>query len=91
MQRKGIKEVQLRITDDVLKDAYANAMHVKHNREVFTMDFIHTCEPTSIVTARIVVTPERMKEILRALTDNMQKYEQKFGSIKEELVPKDIP
>jgi hypothetical protein len=55
------------------------------------VDFINIFPPTGIVNALIVISPGHMKRIIRALNDNVLKYESKFGEIKEAPEPKDLP
>lgn len=91
MDGKNPKEMEIKITDDILKGAYANNMAVAHTKEEFILDFINIFPPTGIVNARIVISPGHMKRIIKALNDNMLKYESKFGVIKEAPEPKDFP
>jgi len=91
MDGKNPKEMEIKITDDILKEVYANNMAVAHTKEEFILDFINIFPPTGIVNARIVISPGHMKRIIKALNDNMLKYESKFGVIKEAPEPKDLP
>jgi hypothetical protein len=46
--------------------------------------------PKAKVKARMVLTPQHAKRLLRALMDNIQKYEQQFGPIQDpepQIVP----
>jgi hypothetical protein len=91
MDGKNPREMEIKITDDILKGVYANNMAVAHSKEEFILDFINIFPPTGIVNARIVISPGHMKRIIKALNDNMLKYESKFGVIKEAPEPKDFP
>jgi hypothetical protein len=91
MHGKDPKEVKIKITDDILKGVYANNMTVAHTREEFILDFINIFPPTGIVNARIVISPGHMKRIIKALNDNVLKYESKFGAIQEAPEPRDLP
>ena len=91
MHERGPKKVEIKITDDILRGVYANNMAVAHTREEFILDFINIFPPTGIVNARVVISPGHMKRIIRALNDNMVKYESKFGAIKEAPEPQDFP
>lgn len=81
------KEIKIKITDDVLKGVYANNMAVAHTREEFLLDFINIFPPGGIVNARVIISPGHLKRIITALKDNMKKYEEKFGEIKEAPEP----
>ncbi|MEW5806172.1 MAG: DUF3467 domain-containing protein [Acidobacteriota bacterium] len=81
------REIKIKITDDVLKGVYANTMAVTHTREEFLLDFINIFPPSGIVNARVIISPGHLKRIIAALRDNMRKYEEKYGEIKEAPEP----
>ena len=79
--------LRIKITDEVLKGVYANNAVIAHTREEFIIDFINVVPPEGIVTARIILSPGHMKRIVRAMQENLRKYEEKFGEIKEASLP----
>ncbi len=81
------KEIPIKIPDDVLRGAYANQMVVAHTREEFLLDFINLFPPGGVVTARILVSPGHLKRMIRALEDNLGRYEAKFGAVPEAAPP----
>ncbi len=83
-------EVGIKITDEILRGVYANNMVVAHSKEEFFVDFINAIPPQGIVTARVIISPGHMKRIIRALSDNMNRYEAKFGEIAEAPEPTNI-
>ena len=91
MQSRNPKEMEIKITDDILRGVYANNMAVAHTKEEFILDFINIFPPTGIVNARVVISPGHMKRIIKALNDNVLKYESKFGTIMEAPEPRDVP
>jgi hypothetical protein len=91
MNGKNTKKMEIKITDEILRGVYANNMAVAHTREEFILDFINIFPPTGIVNARIVISPGHMKRIIRALNDNVLRYESKFGEIREAPEPQDLP
>lgn len=82
---KGLK---IKATDEVLKGVYANQMVVSHTREEFILDFISAFPPEGILNARVIISPGHLKRVIRALQDNLGKYEKKFGAVKEAPEPK---
>lgn len=86
------KQIQVKITDEIIKGVYANAMRVSHNKEEFVMDFlsIYPAENIGVVNARIITNPSHMKRIISALQDNLKKYEASYGKIKEAEGPPEI-
>jgi hypothetical protein len=83
------RQIQIKITDEILKGAPSNMMAVSHSKEEFVVDFMNIYPPQGqgIVTARVIVTPGHMKRIAGALADNIQKYEKQFGKIEESSAP----
>lgn len=79
--------INIKISDEILKGAYSNTMQVMHTKEEFVMDFMSMFPPNGIVAARIITSPGHMKRIIRALQENIAKYETKFGAIEESKAP----
>ena len=87
-EEKKSQEVGIKLTDEILKGAYANNMVVAHTKEEFFVGFINVIPPQGIVTARVIISPGHMEKIIRALSENVGKYEAKFGEIDEAPEPK---
>jgi hypothetical protein len=81
--------VQIKVPDEVARGAYANNMVVAHTREEFVMDFIYLLPQQGLVNARVITSPGHMKRIVRALAENLRKYEAQFGEIREAVEPKE--
>jgi len=77
------KQIQIKIGDSELKGVYANLMRVTHTKEEFVLDFANLVSPAErgIVTARVITSPGHLKRIIKALEENLKKYEEKFGEI----------
>jgi hypothetical protein len=86
------KQLQIKISDEMLKGVYANAMQVAHSREEFMLDFLNLSPHlgTGVVTARVIMSPGHLKRVIAALTDNLKKYEDRFGKIEEAQSPEEI-
>lgn len=83
------EDVPVKISDDVLRGVYANQMLVRHSREEFVLDFVSLFPPGGIVNARVVVSPAHLKRMIRALQENLGRYESRFGPVLEAEAPKD--
>lgn len=81
------EELNIKIDDDELKGRYSNLLRIVHTQEEFVLDFISLVPPQGIVTARIVTSPGHLKRIIRALSVNLERYEQAFGPIAEAPAP----
>ncbi len=62
---------------------YSNLVVIQHSPSEFIFDFARVLPnmPTAKVGARIVMTPMHTKLLLRALQENIEKYEAQFGVI----------
>ncbi len=87
------RQIQIKVTDEVLKGVYANAMRVIHSKEEFILDFlnIYPVENSGIVNARVITSPGHMKRIIKTLEENLKRYEKAFGRIEEASGPEPEP
>jgi hypothetical protein len=86
------RQLQIKISDEVLKGVYANAMQVVHSREEFILDFMNLSPHmgAGVVGSRVIMSPGHLKRVIVALQDNLKKYEDKFGKIEEAEAPEEI-
>ena len=66
---------------------YSNLMQVQHTREEFILDFIMVSPPAGTITARVIMSPGHIKRTIAALQENVKRYEEKFGPIKQAEEP----
>lgn len=66
-----------------LEVIYANLARLAHSPADFVIDFAHILpgEMRANISARIVMTPLSAKLLLRALAENLARYEAAFGEI----------
>ncbi len=67
-----------------LDETYANLTLISHSTSEVILDFARVMPsmPKAKVRARVILTPMNAKLLLRALADNLKKYEAKHGEIK---------
>lgn len=87
MNQDKPQNINIKISDDVLKGQYANMMMITHTKEEFVLDFMNVVPPQGIVTSRIITSPGHMKRIIAAMSENLKNYETNFGSITEASTP----
>ncbi len=82
-------KVHIQIDDDVANGVYSNLAMVNHTETEFTFDFIYVQpqQPRAKVRARIITNAKHTKRILIALTENIARYEQRFGVIDVATTP----
>lgn len=81
------QQLQVKVSDEILRGVYANMLQIGHTQEEFVLDFMNVLPPAGTLNARIVVSPSHMKRIVAALEDNLKKYETQFGSIEAGQAP----
>jgi signal transduction histidine kinase len=86
-QNQNQNQMRVKITDETLRGVYANQMVVSHTKEEFILDFVNLFPPEGIVNARIIISPGHLKRVIRALAENVRKYEERFGEIREAAEP----
>jgi len=75
--------LQIQIDEPTSQGAYANMTLVNHTETEFLLDFIfmQPTEPRAKVRARIISSPKHAKRFLAALSENVARYEERFGEI----------
>lgn len=82
------RELPVKMPERMLPGVYSNSMMVNHTREEFVIDFINLFPPEGVVNARVIVSPGHLKRMIRALQDNLGRYEGRFGPVIEAEPPK---
>ncbi len=87
------KKIDIEIKPDVAQGHYANLAIITHSSSEFILDFVQNMPglPKMQVNSRIIMTPEHVKRLLGALTENVRKYEGQFGEIKLPMNPMMMP
>ena len=90
--REMNNQLQIELKEDVAQGTYANLAVITHSSSEFIVDFVRVMPgmPKASVKSRIVLAPEHAKRLLRALEENIGKYERTFGPIRlldEQSIP----
>ena len=82
-QDNGNGQLQIELKEEVGLGTYANLAIIAHSSSEFIIDFVRVLPgmPKAPVQSRIILSPEHAKRLLRALEDNIAKYEHAFGPI----------
>ena len=82
-EKKKDKQLNIELHESMADGEYANLVMIAHSTEEFIMDFIRVMPgvPSGRVKSRIIVSPPHAKRFLRALADNIERYEQIHGEI----------
>ena len=78
-------QLNIEISEEVAEGSYANLAIITHSHAEFVIDFVNVMPgtPKSKVKSRIILTPQHAKRLMKALTENIVKYEAANGAIKD--------
>jgi len=81
---KPSNQINIELSEETAEGVYANLAMIAHSSSEFVIDFIRLMPgvPKAKVKSRIVITPEHAKRLLKALEDNIDKFENTHGEIK---------
>ncbi len=85
MENQQEGQLNIELSEEIAEGIYSNLAIITHSQSEFVIDFIKVMPgvPKARVKSRIVLTPQHAKRLLHALSDNIQKFEQQNGKIKE--------
>ncbi len=83
--KKQVNQINIELSEDIAEGVYANLAMIAHSNSEFVIDFIRLMPgvPKAKVKSRVVITPEHAKRLIGALQENIKKYENTFGPIKQ--------
>ena|SRR5690606_27967091 len=78
-------QINIELDDTIAQGIYSNLAIINHSASEFVLDFVSIMPgtPKSKVKARIILTPQHAKRFLKALNDNIKRFENAHGEIKE--------
>lgn len=81
--KKG--QINIELDESVAEGTYSNLAIINHSVSEFVVDFVSIMPgtPKSKVKSRIILTPQHAKRLLKALGDNVQRFEKAHGEIKD--------
>lgn len=87
MQEKNApsNQINIELSDEMAEGTYSNLAIITHSPSEFVIDFIKMMPgvPKAKVKSRIILTPQHAKRLLKALKDNVSRYESSHGEIKD--------
>ena len=84
-QEQPQQGINIEITEEIAEGTYANLAIITHSHAEFVVDFVNVMPgtPKSKVKSRIIMTPQHAKRFMKALIENVQRYEAANGEIKD--------
>ena len=83
-KKQASQQIQIHVNEKVADGEYANLAIITHSAAEFVIDFVRVMpgSPKANVQSRVIMTPSHTKALLRALEQNITKYETEHGEIK---------
>lgn len=93
MSEKSKNQLNIELPEEIAEGVYANLAIISHSPSEFILDFIRVVPnvPKAKVKSRIVLAPQHAKRLLKALAENVNRYEAQFGKIKDHNVQPSFP
>tara|TARA_R110001583_G_scaffold148116_1_gene300080 strand:+ start:2917 stop:3231 length:315 start_codon:yes stop_codon:yes gene_type:complete len=78
-------QINIELDDKVAEGTYANLAIINHSVSEFIVDFISVMpgQPKAKVKSRIILTPQHAKRLVKALAENVKRFEKSHGEIKD--------
>jgi hypothetical protein len=78
-------KINIEIDGEIAEGQYSNLAIINHSVSEFVVDFVNIMpgNPKSKVKSRIILTPQHAKRLAKALHENVRKFEQAHGDIKD--------
>jgi hypothetical protein len=80
------QQLNIELSEEVADGKYANLAVITHSFAEFVIDFVNVMPnvPKAKVKSRIIMTPQHAKRLMRALVDNVKRFEAQYGNIKDQ-------
>jgi len=85
MENNQQNQLNIEISEEIAEGQYANLAIITHSHAEFVVDFVNVMPntPKSRVKSRIILTPQHAKRLMKALVDNINRFEAVNGDIKD--------
>ncbi|MFH1004987.1 MAG: DUF3467 domain-containing protein [Bacteroidota bacterium] len=85
-------QINIELSEEIAEGIYSNLAIITHSHSEFAVDFVRIMPgmPKAKVKARIVLTPEHAKRFMKALKENISKYESAHGHIQDTEIPSGV-
>ena len=76
-------QISIELSEEVAEGHYSNLAIITHSNAEFVIDFVSMMPgaPKAKVKSRIILTPQHAKRLLKALNENVKKFESLHGEV----------
>ena len=92
MEQNPNQPLNIEISEEIAEGSYANLAIITHSNAEFVVDFVNVMPgtPKSKVKSRVILTPMHAKRFMKALVENVERYEAANGTIAD-MLPVEVP
>ncbi len=92
MNEQPQNQLNIEISEEIAEGQYANLVIITHSHAEFVIDFVNVMPgtPKSKVKSRLIMTPQHTKRFMKALMENVSRFEDAHGDI-QDLEQVEIP
>ena len=85
MENNNQNQINIELPEEIADGEYSNLAIITHSNQEFVIDFVRLAPgvPKAKVKSRIILTPQHAKRLMMALSENVRKFEQMHGEIKD--------
>ncbi|MBP6373583.1 MAG: DUF3467 domain-containing protein [Flavobacterium sp.] len=82
-------QINIELDEAIAEGIYSNLAIINHSASEFVLDFVCIMPgtPKAKVKSRIVLTPQHAKRLVKALAENVHRFESTHGEIKDSEQP----
>jgi len=80
------QQLNIELSEETADGTYANLAIITHSFAEFVIDFVNVMPnvPKAKVKSRVIMTPQHAKRLMKALIDNVKRFEAQHGTIKDQ-------
>jgi hypothetical protein len=84
-KNQNTNQINIELSEEVSEGIYSNLAIISHSHSEFIVDFVRLVPnvPKAKVKSRIILTPQHAKRLMKALNENIQRYENQHGNIED--------
>lgn len=85
MAENNQNQINIELPEEISEGVYSNLAIISHSNSEFILDFIRLVPnvPKAKVKSRVILTPQHAKRLMKALMDNVKRYEAQHGNIED--------
>ncbi len=88
-QNQNQGQINIELDEKTAEGIYSNLAIINHSASEFVLDYVCIMPgtPKAKVKSRIILTPQHAKRLLKAMGENIHRYEMAHGEIKDSEQP----